>query len=80
MAKLMNNKWSAPYRKMGKHRKKCPYCSKLIQDGQLCIFERFQKEKYYPVKGIMKFNYVSIVHSDCEIKDSLNEDRWEVKT
>ncbi len=59
------NQFTTQYKKLGKHRKKCRFCGKLIQDGESVRAEQRQAEKYYPVKGIMKFSSWIFAHSDC---------------
>ena len=56
---------STKYKKMTKHRHKCLYCSKLIQDGEQVIMKTVIKEKYYPVKGLMKFVNYKFYHTRC---------------
>lgn len=58
------------YKKMGKRRKKCRICSKLIQDGESVFVRKFIQEKYYPVKGIMKFSSWHYFHSECKNKEN----------
>jgi len=53
------------YAQETKHRKKCRVCGKAIMDGELVRAELIQKEKYYPVKGIMRFNTWYFSHSKC---------------
>lgn len=54
------------YRQLGKHRKKCHWCDVLIDDGEKVYMKCVQKEKWYPVKGIMKFNYWWFWHEGCK--------------
>jgi len=56
------------YIKKTKHRKKCPFCSKLIQDGEKVIATKIKKTKYYPVKGIMGFVTWKFAHIECQRK------------
>lgn len=56
------------YKKVTKHRKKCNICNKLIKDGEEIRMALIKTEKYYPVKGIMKFTKWSFQHKDCFIK------------
>ena len=60
---------STSYKKIGKHQKKCAVCGKLIQEGEMVDFQKVVKEKYYPIKGIMKFTNWLITHSTCSRKD-----------
>jgi len=60
------------YRQLGKHRKKCHGCGKLIQDGEEIIVTHFTKEKLYPVKGIMRFTTYHLYHPWC-IPAALNK-------
>ena len=53
------------YTKKTKHRKKCLVCGKLINDGEKVVMELRQETKYYPVKGIMKFNSWKFRHLGC---------------
>jgi len=53
------------YRKLGKHRKKCAQCGKIIQDGELVYMIKSVSEKYYPVKGMMAFTNYKFVHLQC---------------
>jgi len=53
------------YQKKTKHRKRCPQCSRLIQDGELILLRRLVREKWYPVKGIMKFEKWQSMHEAC---------------
>lgn len=55
-------KWTGPYSKMGKHRKRCQICNRLVQDGEIVVFGVFQQSAYYPVKGLMKFNTLYVQH------------------
>lgn len=57
-------KWTGPYKKMGKHRKRCQACRKLIQDGETAVFGQFKTSKYYPVKGLMRFVTLYVQHAD----------------
>ena len=60
------------YRQLGKHRKKCPSCGKLIQDGQRVTATETKTTKYYPVKGLMSFvkwRFEHIDFDDCEGTD-----------
>jgi len=54
------------YRKTGKHRKKCSVCGRLINDGDRIVARLIQQEKYYPVKGIMKFSTWKFMHENEE--------------
>ena len=53
------------YQQKTKHRAKCRECGKLIQDGDQVRMERIQREKYYPVKGIMRFWVAYYWHEEC---------------
>ena len=55
------------YHKMGKHRKQCMYCNKLIQDGERVVMRVVTKERWYPVKGIMKFTTYKFRHIGCNV-------------
>ena len=55
-----------PFHQMGKHRKRCRFCGKLIQDGEMAIFQKMVTEKYYPIKGIQKFQKWTAIHKECE--------------
>jgi len=57
--------YETKYKKKTKHRKKCRKCGLLIQDGELVKAELIQKEKYYPLKGIMRFNTWYFSHIAC---------------
>ena len=50
------------------HRKKCPYCGKLIQDGSLVYWVHSTTKKLYPVKGIMVFSNWFVYHISCASK------------
>jgi len=54
-----------PYKMVGKHRHKCRICGKLISDGEMTTFQLVKQEKFYPVKGIMRFNKWFYYHKDC---------------
>ena len=54
-----------------KHRKRCRFCNKLIADGESVIMEKSIAEKYYPVKGIMKFAKWSFSHVGCKDADTV---------
>ena len=53
------------YKQVGKHRMKCRFCGKLIQDNDQVRMISIRTEKYYPVKGIMIFNKWISAHIDC---------------
>lgn len=53
------------YKQLGKHRKKCRACGKLISDGDSVHVEQHRQEKYYPVKGEMVFVKWLFWHLDC---------------
>ena len=55
------------YTKKTKSRKKCPYCGRLIKDGENVIAELTKSEKYYPVKGLMYFTVWHFYHNQCVI-------------
>ena len=55
-----------PYRQMGKHRKQCRFCRKQIRDGEIAVMQKVVTEKYYPVKGIQKFQKWTAIHKECE--------------
>jgi hypothetical protein len=57
--------WKTVYSKYGKHRKKCLICGKLLKDGEVVIGEKTVEEKYYPLKGIMKFKKYHFYHETC---------------
>ena len=54
-----------PYKQLGKHRKKCRMCGKLIQDGEMVDISCHIKEQVYPVKGIMRFATYYFTHDYC---------------
>jgi hypothetical protein len=56
------------YYQLGKHRKKCRICGKLIEDGSKIKITKMIIDKYYPVKGIMKFVHYYYNHVDCICK------------
>ena len=62
------------YKQSTKHRKRCRKCGKLIADGEVVTAEKIIAEKYYPVKGIMRFCTWHFAHVDC------TEGRKEVKS
>jgi len=64
--KTLLREWTSPYRQMGKHRKKCRTCHKLIQDGELTYFRQVESDEYYPRKGVMKFTSIHTYHKECE--------------
>ena len=47
------------------HTHKCRACGKLLKAGERVQVTLGQQEKYYPVKGIMKFNSWLFVHQEC---------------
>jgi hypothetical protein len=51
------------YKKIGKHRRRCPVCGKLIKDGDDVVARKLVMERYYPLKGIMKFSKWQFYHS-----------------
>jgi len=53
------------YKKTTKHRKQCRECGKLIQDGATVQMRKIKTEKYYPVKGLMKFVKWHFRHAEC---------------
>ena len=53
------------YTKRTKHRKRCPVCGKLVADGDAVFYVKYIKEKYYPVKGLMKFTVWKVIHKTC---------------
>ena len=53
------------YRKKTAHRHKCSVCGKLIADGSRVVMEKYVSEKFYPVKGIMKFVKWVFKHEAC---------------
>ena len=57
--------FESTYVKKTKHRKKCRCCGKLIDDGTKVEMRRVQTEKYYPVKGIMRFSKWQFAHVEC---------------
>ncbi len=61
----IKKQFEAEYRKIGKHRKKCIICNRLIQDGAKVKAMLIQSEKFYPIKGIMKFNSWKFQHANC---------------
>ena len=61
----MEKEYQLVYRKQTKHRKRCRVCNKLIQDGAKVRMMQFKSEKYYPVKGIMRFTTWKFEHSEC---------------
>lgn len=54
------------YTQKTKHRKRCAECGRLIQDGEEVSMRKVITEKYYPVKGIMKFSKWIFQHVACE--------------
>ena len=57
------------YFKRTKNRARCPACSKLIQDAEKVHARQIKIEKYYPVKGIMRFTKWQFIHSACWQKE-----------
>jgi len=55
----------ANYKQVGKHRRKCAWCGRLIADGEQIRMQTWVEEKYYPVKGIMRFKRTAIFHEGC---------------
>ena len=66
--------FTTEYKKLGKHRKKCLVCGKLIQDGETVYAEQVKSEKYYPVKGIMKFATWRFSHVVCKERQAIGTD------
>jgi len=62
---MESREYRAIYRQLGSHRHKCTSCQHLIQDGEPVIVTRWQVEKYYPVKGIMRFWKTYFRHETC---------------
>ena len=58
-------KFTAPFKKKGRHRHKCRQCSKLIQDGEMATIEKYVVTDHYPVKGIMGFVRWHYWHETC---------------
>ena len=54
------------YKQLGKHRKKCHWCGKLIHDGESVNMWLSIKEQVYPVKGIMRFQTYYFTHTGCK--------------
>ena len=63
---MTTNEFTKAYTQIGKHRRRCPNCGRLIQDGESADFRHAEKEKYYPVKGLMTFRKWIITHTSCE--------------
>ena len=57
--------FDTPYHQVGKHRKRCGACNKLIQDGDSVHMTKVRREKYYPIKGIMTFINWKFRHTTC---------------
>ena len=53
------------YQQKGKHRKRCPVCSKLVQDGEQAVLQKVKVERAYPVKGLMWFVRWYVTHVEC---------------
>ena len=53
------------YRKKGKSRRRCKVCSKKIMDNEVVEFTQVEKEKFYPIKGLMYFKTWNITHITC---------------
>ena len=53
------------YKQTEKHRRRCRVCWKRIEDGAPTVQERFQVERCYPVKGIMRFAQAHFYHRGC---------------
>ncbi|GAF75102.1 unnamed protein product, partial [marine sediment metagenome] len=62
---MIVREFTTTYVKKTKHRKRCMVCSKLIQDGELTHMQLIKTEKFYPVKGIMRFNTWKFRHESC---------------
>jgi len=56
------------YVKKTKNRKKCFICNKLIQERERVMVYKIKEEKYYPMKGIMKFVKWKFCHIECRDK------------
>ena len=56
------------YTKKGKYRRKCYVCGKLINNDEKVLMQKFEIEKYYPIKGIMRFIKWKTKHINCLIK------------
>ena len=59
------SEYQTVYTKRTKHRARCPVCGKLIFDGENVVVRKIKQEKYYPVKGIMRFIKYKFYHSGC---------------
>ena len=59
------SEWDCDYVKKTKHRKRCPRCRKLIQDGERVHVTKSRTVNYYPVKGLMAFVGYSFIHTSC---------------
>lgn len=57
--------FTSEYKKLGRRRKRCRACSRLIQDGEMATFRSVKTEGYYPVKGIMRFQNWIPFHASC---------------
>ena len=57
--------YKTEYRQVGKHRKKCLCCGKLIADQEPVVMQLYQKTKYYPVRGLMAFSTWYALHEHC---------------
>jgi len=62
---METREYPAVYRRLGAHRAKCVNCGRLIADGEAVTVHRWQVERYYPVKGIMRFWKTHFQHEHC---------------
>ena len=63
---MILRQYETSYTQMGKHRKRCQECNRLIQDGEKVLARQYKTEKMYPVKGIMAFTKWKFMHTECE--------------
>jgi len=57
--------FTTTYIKRSKHRRRCLICGRLINDGEKVVASLIQEEKYYPIKGLMKFTSWKFIHLHC---------------
>ena len=60
--------FTTQYKKLGKHRKECHACKKLLADGETVKAVQTESKKFYPVKGLMAFFTWHFYHVSCYSK------------
>jgi hypothetical protein len=49
-----------------KTNKRCKVCGRIITVGEQAFVDCYIKERFYPIKGIMKFPTYHFTHANCE--------------